>query len=53
MNRKLISCTKGHTIQFFVRAVVYVFSNFSEGLEPSIIAMELKNMKRFVGAKRV
>jgi hypothetical protein len=32
---------------------VYDFSNFSDGLEPSIIDMELKNTKRLVGAKRV
>ena len=52
-NRKLTSCTNGHTIQFLVRAVVYDVSNFSGKLEPSITDMELKNTKRLVGAKSV
>jgi hypothetical protein len=49
----LISCTNGHTIQFLFRVVVYDLSNFSDGLEPSINDMVLKNTKRLVGAKRV
>ena len=49
---KLTNCTPGQTCQFFFKAVVYVDFSFSRGEEPSMIAMEERKQKRFVGVKR-
>lgn len=49
-NLKFTACTAGQTIQFFANAVEYVLSNFSLGLEPSMMAMLLKNTNKFVDA---
>lgn len=50
---KFAACTQGHTIQFLVKAVLYVLSSLSFGLVPSMIAMELKKQNRFVDANTV